>query len=65
MLNKPLPSIIKLDLGEMRAAEDAVDSLPYGSANPRAKEVEAQAIAEYRKAKAEKERLVANQRSQG
>ncbi len=57
--------IMNFDLGEMRAVENALDTLPYGSANPRAKESEAQAIAEYRKAKAEKERLVANQRSQG
>lgn len=62
MLLKPLPNKIKLDLGEMRAAEKAVDSLPYGSANPRAKEVEAQAIADYRKAKAEREKLEKEQK---
>ncbi len=65
MLNKPLPKKITLDLGEMRAVEKAVDALPYGNANPRAKEVEAQAIADYRKAKAEKERLEAEQNHQG
>lgn len=65
MLLKPLPNKIKLDLGEMRAAEKAVDSLPYGSANPRAKEVEAQAIADYRKAKAEREGLETEQKHQG
>lgn len=57
--------IMNFDLGEMRAAEKAVDSLPYGSANPRAKEVEAQAIADYRKAKAEKERLETERKHQG
>ncbi|MGV3661286.1 MAG: hypothetical protein ACO1TE_13950 [Prosthecobacter sp.] len=56
---KPFPDKIHLDLGEMRAAEKAVDALPYGSANLRAKEVRVQAIADYRKAKAEKEQAEA------
>jgi hypothetical protein len=52
--------IMNFDLGEMRAVEKAVDALPYGSVDPRAKEVEAQVIADYRKAKAERERLAEN-----
>jgi|GEM_PF-5547547 len=64
MLNKPLPHIIELDLGEMRAVEKALDALPYGNMDPRAKEVEAQSIADYRKAKAEKERLETERKHQ-
>ena len=56
--------IMNFDLGEMRAVEKALDALPYGSVNPRAKEVEAQAIADYRKAKAAKKQLEAEQQRQ-
>jgi len=54
--------IMNFDLGEMRAVEKALDALPYGNMDPRAKEVEAQAIADYRKAKAEREGLEKEQK---
>ena len=48
---KPFPRVLKIDLGEIRAVEKAVDSLPYGKFNPAAKEKEEEARAAYRAAK--------------
>ncbi|MGV3661287.1 MAG: hypothetical protein ACO1TE_13955 [Prosthecobacter sp.] len=61
---KPFPDKIDLDIEEERAAEKAVDALPYGSANLRANEVEAKARADYRQAKAMKEQNEASAASQ-
>ena len=36
------------DIEEIRAGEKAVDALPWGNQNPKAAEVEAQAIADFR-----------------
>jgi len=36
------------DIEEIRAGEKAVDALPWGNQNPKAAEVEAEAIADFR-----------------
>ncbi|MGV3661289.1 MAG: hypothetical protein ACO1TE_13965 [Prosthecobacter sp.] len=52
---KTFPRTISWNIDERRAVEKAIGELPYGQMNPHAAEVKAQAIADFRKAQAEKE----------
>ena len=45
--SKPLPKKIRLNLPMLKEIEAALDKLPHGSQNPRAKEIEAKIRAQH------------------